>query len=318
MGTLAFLILSQKFARLPASATDFDLVWFGARLLREGRDPYLLIGPHSFFYWDFPFLYPVPSLLVAMPFSFLAVRSAALAFVFVGSTLLGYGATRDGWHLLPMFASSAFVDCALAAQWSPLLIAGFFIPWLGAIACAKPQLGLAVLAGSRSLSSLVAASAGGVILLAISFALLPNWLREWVGMLGTADHMKAALFQPFGFLIALVLLRWRLAESWAVLVVATLPQTLMWYSVLILLALPRTYREACVISLVSSVGYFLVHLIAENRPPVQPTGDILWAVLICTTFLPTVASILRHPNVEAEASPAWMSLLLRKKLPPVG
>lgn len=307
VGALGVLILLQKFARLPNSATDFDLVWFGARLLRDGNDPYLLVGPHNFFYWDFPFLYPLPSLLVALPFSFLGVRTAALAFVFAGSSLLGYGATKDGWHLLPMFASSAFIDCALTAQWSPLLVAGFFIPWIGALCFAKPQLGLAVVSGSQSRAALFAAAVGTLALLTISFAILPNWFSEWAKVLGTADHMKAALFQPLGFLIPVVLVRWRRAESWAVIVVAILPQTLMWYSVLILLALPKTYREACVLSLLSSGGYFLVHLIAENRPPVQPTGDILWAVVVCTTFLPTVAAILRRPN--RDSIPAWMTLL---------
>lgn len=299
IGTVAFLILLQKFIRQPDSGTDFDRVWFGARMLWQGRDPYLLVGPGRVFASDYLLIYPATSFVVALPLTVLSMRSAALVFVFIGSALLGYGATRDGWHRLPMFASGAFLDNALAAQWSPLLVAGLFIPVLAVFACTKPQLGFAVLAGSFRRISIVAAAIGAVILLTVAFALLPTWLGEWLAAASTAKHMKVALLQPPGFLIALVLIKWRRPESWAVLVAAALPQTLSWYSFLILLAFPRTYREACVLSLVSSVGLFLADWVAETRPAVEPTGQILWAIVICTTFLPATIAILRRPNEAA-------------------
>lgn len=310
VGVVASSILYQKYARVAGSETDFDLVWRGALLLRQGRDPYILIGPTGVFHWDFPFLYPAPSILIALPFSFLSVHAAAIAFVFAGSAILAFGATRDGWQTLPMFGSAAFVDCALTAQWSPLLVAGLFFPAIAAFACAKPQIGLPTLAGSTSGRAIWIGIGGAVFLMAVSFMVLPQWFSEWFATLGSADHMKSALLQPPGFLILLVLLRWKRPESWLVLSLATIPQTLMWYSVLILLAFPRTYREACVLSLISSVGYFVGHLIAETRPHVEPTGHYIWAVLVCTTFLPTVAAILRRPNEGPSA--AWMQWAQRR------
>jgi hypothetical protein len=195
-----------------------------------------------------------------------------------------------------MFLSAAFANSALGAQWSPLLIAALFIPTLAVFISVKPQLGLAVLAGNLSKRSIVSAGIGGIVLMSISLALLPKWPLEWFRAASTADHMRSPLFQPFGFLILLVLTRWRRPESWIVLTLACLPQTLMWYSFLILLAFPRAYREACVLSLVSSVGFFLAGVVAETKPTVERTGAILWAIVVFTTFLPAVISILRRTN----------------------
>jgi len=296
IGVVASLGLLLKFAYRPSEPVDFDLIWLGARLLWQGKDPYQLIGPASSVHWNFPLLYPATSLVAALPLAIMPIRAAAVAFVFVGSALLGFGITQDGWHRLPIFASAAFLDTTLGAQWSSILVAGIFLPSVCVIACAKPQVGLGVLAAANSRRAWTTACIGSLALGGVAFVLLPSWFGEWLTIVRAADHMKAALLQPGGFLIAIVLLRWRRPESWALLVIASLPQTLMWYSFLILLSFPRTYREACVLSLTSSIGYLLYHFALDHLQPTQSTVRILWVIVICTTYLPCVIAILRRPN----------------------
>lgn len=306
IGICATLILLQRFIFHPGDKVDFDLMWFGAHSLLNGQDPYPLVGPGKQFQWDFSLLYPMPSLVAVMPLAVFSMRNAALASVFFSSTLLAFGATRDGWHTLPMFASAAFIDTTVGAQWSSLLVAGLFLPWLGVVILAKPQLGLAVVAGNASKRIFLPTVIGTLVLVAVSFALVPSWLKEWILLAKTADHMKAVVFQPGGFLILLVMMRWRRPEAWLVLLTALLPQTLMWYSFLVLLAFPRTYREACVLSLVSSVGCLIARGLAEKLPPVESTGKLIWGIVVVTTFIPAVIAILRRPNEGR--MPWWMSL----------
>ena len=291
-GIIASAILAQKFARIPHAATDFDQVWIGARLLWEGRDPYLLVGPGRLFPAEYPMLYPATSLVAALPLALLSAHGAALLFTFLSAALLTYGATRDTWHRVPMLCSAAMVDSALGAQWSPLLVAALFIPALSIFATAKPQLGIAVIIGNGSKRSLQWAATGALVFFLISLAMIPGWPQEWLKAIATADHMKIPLLQPFGFLILALLLKVRHFDALAVFAAACLPQTLMWYGFLILLAFPKSYREACVLSLISSAGYFFVHFVAESQAHTPTTGMILWAIVICTTFIPTTISIL--------------------------
>ena len=239
-------------------------------------------------------LYPATALVIGMPLAILSMHGAALVFTFVGSAVLAYGITRDSWHRLPMLLSAAFVDSALGAQWSPLLVASIFIPALACFASAKPQLGVAVLSGVRSRQGVVAAAIGAIFFLGLSLVLEPGWISEWLQAVSTAEHMRSPILQPPGFLIPLVLLRWRRPEAWVIFLSACLPMTLMWYSFLVLLAFPRSYREACVLSVVSSLGYGIVNVVNELQPHDLQTGRIIWGIVVCTTFLPAVISVLRR------------------------
>src|SRR5215207_5028160 len=39
---------------------DFDQLWFAARALLAGQNPYHLVGPGRSFPWEFPLFYPLP------------------------------------------------------------------------------------------------------------------------------------------------------------------------------------------------------------------------------------------------------------------
>ena len=273
-----------------------------------GRDPYPLVGPGLEFEWDFGLIYPATAFVAVLPFAIFSTKVATTAFVALSMFLLAYALTEDSWHRLPIFGSAAFVDAAISAQWSPIIIASLSLPMLAIFASAKPQLSFAILAGTRSKYAVVIAFFSTIILVGISLYFLPEWPQHWLHLLrADTGHMKAAVTQPFGAVVLLLVLRWRRPEAWIVLLVACLPQTLMWYSFLILLAFPATYREACLLSLISSLGYLLVQRVAETHPVEPRTGTMLWTLVVCTTFLPTTIAILRRPNTGP--LPLWTSWL---------
>src|SRR5687768_13795565 len=290
----ASAIVVGDYARSPYHRPDFTQVWFAAGAMMEGRTPYHLVGPGREFEWDYPLYYPPTALVAATPFTLLSSRNANIAFIAISAFLLTYGMTAGSWHRLPLLPSAAFVESVHATQWTILFTAALFLPWLAALAAAKPQNGLPVVAGSTSRAALLAAAGGAVIMIVVSFALLPNSFDDWISSARNAGHMRVPLMGPVGFLILPVMLRWRRWESWLVLVTACLPQTFTWYSALILLAVAATYREACVLSLISTVGFVLTVLTIEMDPP--GLQRIMLTIYVCTTFVPVVIAILRRPN----------------------
>ena len=159
--------------------SDFGSAWFGAKAMLEGRNPYELIGRgREFEQW--PLLYPAPALVVALPFTLVGEREATIAFVGLSTFLLAYGATRKGWHLLPMFLTDAFVSSAKLGQWSIVFAAAIFFPQLAALSASKPQAALPVVLAATDRKAIVWALAGGLGLVAISLALFPSWPSAWL------------------------------------------------------------------------------------------------------------------------------------------
>jgi hypothetical protein len=287
--------------------TDFGLAWFSARAMFAGRDPYLLVGPGMEYFNPYHLYYPATAFVAAMPFAPLSEQAASIAFVALAAFLLVYGLTADGWHRLPLIASAAYMDSVLAAQWTIILTAAVFLPWLGLLAVAKPQTGLPVLAGATSRNAIVAGAIGALALLAVSLFLLPSWPSEWLAQIRSGNPLHAPLINPLGCLVALVLLRWRRPEAWLVFVTAMLPQTFMWYSALALLTVAATYREACALSLISTIGFLLGNLAIYKG--ISHLGTVAWMIYIAATFLPAVVVILRRPNEGA--GPFWLSWIAR-------
>lgn len=289
--------------------TDFGLIWFGARAMLAGSNPYELVGPGLQFDWVYPLLYPGTALVTGIPFAWLSENAASVAFVGVSSLLFSYGITRTSWHLLPLFASEAFRQSVMAAQWSLILTAALFLPWLAALVSVKPQSGVAVLAAT-SRTGLKAAAIGSLTLVLISLILIPSWPADWLALiLEPTDHMRPRVLAPGGFLVLLLLTRWRRPEAWLIITLACLPQTLASYSLLILLTVASTFREAGALVLISTAGgYADPYLVAG-----QPTADELYRLLanveVATAFLPATLVVMRRPN-EGEG-PAWLAALAR-------
>lgn len=227
---------------------------------------------------------------------------ASALFIAISSFLLAYGSTRGSWHRVPMFASMAFGSSVQLSQWSILTTAMFFLPWLAVFAAVKPQSALPVLITSPSRTSIIAALAGGVLLLAASLFLLPGWPLEWWRIIRAGEQLRAPVTRLGGVFILLALIRWRRPEAWLIALTAVMPQSWAWYNVLVLLAIPATYREACVLSLVSSFGALIVGLTARSW--LSPESDWIWgAAMVAFAYLPATIAVLRRPNVRGAA--AW-------------
>jgi hypothetical protein len=296
-GGLAFHL---KYAGL--YRTDFSQLKFGAEAMLRGADPYKLVGMGQVFESRWPVMYPATAYVAAIPFTPLSDVAAGALFIAIGSFLLAYGSTAGTWHRLPMFASYAFMHNVQLAQWSPLVTAMLFLPWLGVFAAAKPNQALPVLLSAPSGRLLRAAGVGGLVVFAISVALFPQWPFEWLRIVMGGVQMQPPLIHLGGFCILLVLIRWRRPEAWLVVLMACIPASWAWYNVLILLAaVPKTYREAAMLSLVSSFGALLV--INTLPGPSSPTSfPNWWAFQVAFGYLPAVILILTRPNVR-EASP---------------
>ncbi|HEX6574970.1 MAG TPA: hypothetical protein VF042_08345, partial [Gemmatimonadaceae bacterium] len=81
-----------QFARRDHS--DFGMVWYGARALMAGMDPYSQIGPGKAFDYEWSLIYPVPALVLVSPLSWMSEQYATAVFVGVSCFLLAYGITR--------------------------------------------------------------------------------------------------------------------------------------------------------------------------------------------------------------------------------
>jgi hypothetical protein len=290
--------------------TDFGMLWFAARALGRGVDPYPLIGPGRAFDYAWPLIYPVPAVVAVMPLAFFDEATAATVFVAVSSGLLAFGLTRDGWYRLPLFISEAFLSSARLGQWSILLTAGLFLPCLAVFAIAKPQSSIPVIAGSTSRRTLYFALAGGLVLMLTGTLMQPHWMMEWIAGVRNARHMEPPITRLAGFLVLLLLLRWRRPESWLVLTLACLPQSWGWYGTLPLFTVPSTFAQSVFLAATAVIGGNIAAMMMPSNP--SPDEFYYWAgsVVVLTIYLPVVVLILRRPNTMP--LPGWMAFFQRR------
>lgn len=303
IATLSAVFPLMEHVRLPDRPSDFGIIWFGARSLLHGVDPYPLVGPGGFYNWDWHLLYPATAMVVAIPVSWMPEFVAAMTFVWLSTALLAYALTRNGWDLLFLFPSSAFIVAARAAQWSPLFSAAFLIPSLGFVLAAKPNLGGAIALASASRRLILAAATGFVLLAVISFILLPSWPIGWYTAVSHATHLTLPVGTTGGFAILVVLLRWRRPEARLILFLACVPQTGSWYEALPLLLVAETRRESQVLSLTSSIGFLLIRYIIHGQPEAQFNREVS-SLMVAFAYLPATIAVLRKPN-EGKL-PAWL------------
>jgi hypothetical protein len=169
---------------------------------------------------------------------------------------------------------------------------------------AKPQGFLPVILSSRQGRTWLASIVGAIVLVGLSFVLFPHWVGAWWGQIGTTDYFSAPIAGWRGIAIAAVILRWRRADAWLVLVAACMPQTWYPYNGLILFCVATTYREASVLSLLSSAGWFAAYafLFAGFRAPDTRLG--FESILIAFGYLPATILVLRRTNIAP--GPVWL------------
>lgn len=274
--------------------SDFAQLWAGAKALLDGQSPYAVIGPARAFDWDFPLLYPLPAVLVALPFTLAPLRLADSLMTGLGAGALAWGITRERlttpqWWV---FASMAYVTAWHVVQWSPALTAAALTPALGVLLACKPTLGAALWIAFPARRSLVAAS--GLAL--ASLLVLPSWPRQWMDALQSTSHMAApvAHLSVGGPLLLLALLRWRRADARLLAALACIPQTTLLYEAVPLFLIVRRWHEG--------LGLVVLSLAAQLSMPDRRPGDYdawVWHIgdqMVLWLYLPCLAIVLLREN----------------------
>ncbi len=270
-----------------AAVSDFDAIWVAARAVRAGQDAYAAIQSPP---WPWDLQYPLPAVLVALPFSLLPLPLARAAFMGVGTGLFAFGLTRRAWWPLAALAGGQMFFALHSVQWTPLFAAAVLVPALRVLWAVKPTSGAPLIVAYPDLRVAI----GAAVLVTLAFAVDPDWISSWLAAAGAAPH-RPALLRPGGALLLLALLRWRLPEARQLAAFACVPLSPHLYEAVPLMLVARTRRELLVLAL---FGTFGLAAGAFTPPSIGPDhGPIPWYVVLLAAYLPALAVVLRHPNV---------------------
>ena len=303
---VAVLVLAHAH---PDAARDFDQVWFGARAVLRGADPYALIGPGRAFEWRWPLYYPLPAMIVLVPLAWLPVAVARAVFVGASAWACAMAFTRDGWHRWPALASLAFVTAVSAGQWSPLLAAAFVYPALAWLWVAKPTVGLASVAASPARRAMPVAVAAGVVALAASLLVQPHWVGRWLASVREAPHITPPVARLGGVLLLAAAARWRRPEARLLLALACVPATPGPYEAVPLFLVASTVGESVLLAALTWAHLFVTGAIvtatAGANAPWQAAMTASGRVMLLSLYLPCLVMVLRRPN--AGELPPWLA-----------
>jgi hypothetical protein len=285
---------------------DFEQVWYAARAILAGNDPYQLIGPGRPFPFDFEFRYPLTAAVVAIPVAPLSADVASGLFVGLGMACLAWVLMRHGHGPLIGFLSASVISVMDSVQWSPLLAAATVIAPLGVLFAAKPTIGLAMFAARPSRWAVV----GGLALTAMAFLVQPMWLAEWKAVLPDRLGITTELvLHPGGAIALLCVLRWRRPEARMLMMLVCVPVTPALYETVPLLLIPRRWWESVVLVLASYVVLAWVMRVPLRDLTDFPAHMATSARAIAAVPIPLATlMVLRRPN-EGPA-PAWLETRL--------
>lgn len=270
---------------------DYVFAWQAARHLLAGTDPYAALPgglPEPF---ESPLLYPLPTVIAAVPFAPLSLPVASAITMALSAGLLAFALTSRSWEPLWILASAPFVMAVNLGQWSPLVTVAALIPSLGFLAILKPNLGLAAFAWRPDWRMV----AGVFAVAAVSVMILPGWPAEWLEAVRTLPGHPVPLLSGHGAGVVLLLaaLRWRTAEGRLLLAMSCVPQLLFFADQLPLLLVARTALERKVMVAVSLVACVAWYLRATATPGAAyvPLAEP-YVLLGC--YLPALVIVLRR------------------------
>lgn len=285
----------------PRWPTDFDQLWHAAMAWRSGGEPYAAVGPGRAFRWDWSLYYPLPAVFLALPFTLVPVAVARVLFSALSGAALGLALgprLRTHW---PLLLSASFLIATSRTQWAPLLLAVLWLPGLGVVLAAKPNLGIAILAALRG-RALVTAVLGAAAITLVCTVLRPDWISAWRSAIADAPHVVAPAAARGGFLLLLAGLRWRRADARLLLGLSLVPHTPSLYDLLPLFFLARTRVEALGLALLTHILWW--GFIAFSGGPTFDTyAASLGNASILGVYLPCLAAVLLRPNIAEEVLP---------------
>jgi hypothetical protein len=277
--------------------SDFDQIWVGARALIASESPYQAVrlgfaghGP-----LPFPLFYPLPAVVVGVPFALLPLVAARATFAALSMGALSYLIARRGmFALAALLSAPAFLTVSLV-QWSGWLACAAIVPWLGwAIAC-KPNAGLPVLAGVTSMRAFSLSLVLVALVVAAAFLLQVGWVNEWLEALRGQPHFKPYVLRPGGFVLLLAILRWRRPEARWLLAMACVPATPGPQEALVFFAWPLSFRQLLVLGLLSH-GAMWAAFPARQHGDFYSYVNVAALANLALIYVPMLVIVLMRPN----------------------
>jgi len=278
-----------------AGGSDHVILQRAAQLFLSGKDPYQL-DPTSqvpALFWRF--FYPLPSIVLGLPFVWLTPEQAAIGFVVCSSWLFGFAVTRDGYERVPIILSVSFLAAAQFAQSTPLVLALALVPVTRGLAMLKPNIGLAVFAWRPAWRDVGVAAA--IFLIPLIF--WTDWPRRWLISVRSSPAHHAPALVGIGAFALLAALRWRRPEARLLFAMTVIPHGLYFYDELPLWLIADSRREAIALTVSSWLGW-LAWNIASPGPQVVDSSS--WSV--ASIYIPALVMVLRRPNQGAV--PTWI------------
>lgn len=292
------LLVHWWYASHPSEWSDFDQIWLGAHALVRGHNPYIEV-PKAF---PWPLLYPLPALLLGLPFVMVPLELARVGFAMVTAGLCTWAVLRRRAHAWPLLLTGPFAYALIRGQWSPLFVAAMLVPALsGIVVTMKPSTGLAVLAYRPSRALVIGAAGVGLL----SLLVMPSWPLYWLRELPGNRHIVPLVTLPAGVLLLLAFLRWRRPEGRMLGALAIIPQTPAMYELVPTLLIPQTLRASLVLALLWNVVYLWAPSPVPWTPATVPDPFIpgRWTIMLVCGYLPALLLLFaqgrRPPTTQA-------------------
>jgi hypothetical protein len=280
---LAFVLSCRMllYAWMPERNSELDVLYDAAARLLRRENPYPLAGQ------SYP--YPLPAVLLAVPFTLIPLELARLVFDILAGWAFAFALWKyRGPYALLALVSGAYLFALGNGQTLPLMVAASLVPALGLLLAVRPTTSAALWVARPSWMAALGVGA----FLVLSFLLLPSWPRDWWAAFPVdQSELTLPVLLPFGFILLLGAIRWRLPEGRLVFALALIPQTTLPYELVPLALVPGNRVEMAIYV----AGTWIAVAAAEAG----------WLVTLSAVYLPMLYLVLRRksstgPRIEKE------------------
>jgi hypothetical protein len=275
-------------------STDIDQLWHAARALVRGSDPYSAVGPGSPFPGPYKVMYPLPAILIAVPFSWFPIEVLRATVAASGAGLLTYCIARTDARGLVILLSRAFYLNIALVNWTPLLMLIWWWPRASVLVAIKPTIGIEMLAGLKRYQEAIPGLISAACLTGLCFAIRPTWLADWLQATQSGPTTRPWILTPWAFIVLAALVFPRRWQSRFLAVFMLVPQTPHPIAALPLILLPVTWPGKALIALLTYLPAVLI-----NREPfgsrIGSTDDMhtfLAQIMLWTVIVPTLCFVL--------------------------
>lgn len=284
-------------------ATDIDQLWYAARALIGGSDPYEAVGPNSPFAGPYKVMYPLPAILVAVPFSWFPIEVLRATVAASGTGLLTFCIARaDARGLVVLLSRALYLNVTLV-NWTPLLMLIWWWPRAAVLVAIKPTIGVEMLAGLKRYQEAIPGLVAAAAVTAFCFLIRPTWFADWLQATQSGPTTRPWILTPWAFIVLAALMfpnRW---QSRFLAVFMLVPQTPHPIAALPLVLLPASFAGK---ALVAALTYLPAIII--NREPfgsrITSTDDMhtfLAQIMLWTVIVPTLCFVLWDGFRERQA-----------------